>query len=96
MPYPANAAIFSYFSLDGIFKFFYICSNIMIESQYLKFYNYFGKRRRFSVEGVLGKNSENGEGANESLPFFVGGGGDVREINWWKCVDEIIEKVVII
>jgi hypothetical protein len=63
IPYP-----FSSKSEFSIFR-----NEIMVKSRYFKFYNYFGKFREPPVEGLWGKNFENGEGANESLPFFVGG-----------------------
>jgi hypothetical protein len=43
----------------------------MGKNQYSVFYNYFVKFREPPVESVLGKNSGNSEGANESLPFFI-------------------------
>jgi hypothetical protein len=70
-----------------MFRFSIFVLSIMIKSQYLKFYNHFGKFREPPVEGVWGKNSENGEGANGSLPFFVWDEkkmksfGDVRVLN---------------
>jgi hypothetical protein len=47
----------------------YIYSEFMTISRYLEFYDYFGKFRRLPIEGVFGKNEN--EGANGSLPFFV-------------------------
>jgi len=43
----------------------------MYKSQYLAFYNYFGKHRKPPPEGLFGENLKNCEGANENLPFFV-------------------------
>jgi hypothetical protein len=42
----------------------------MLRSQCLNVYNHFGKLREPPVEGLLFENYRNGEGANESLPFF--------------------------
>jgi len=62
----------------------------MIGSQYLMFCNYFRKFREPPLKGILLKNSKNGEGANGSLPFFVGWNSYVQEMNQWKRVNEIL------
>jgi hypothetical protein len=55
-----------------MFRFSIFVLSIMIKSQYLKFYNHFGKFREPPVEGLLLKNYGKGGGASGSLPFFVG------------------------
>jgi len=45
----------------------------MLGNQYLIFYNDFVKLREPPTEGLFFKHSKNGEGANGSLPFFIGG-----------------------
>jgi hypothetical protein len=43
----------------------------MIRNKYPVFYNYFRKFRELPIEGVFGKNKN--EGANEKLLFLLGG-----------------------
>jgi hypothetical protein len=45
----------------------------MTGSQHAVIYNCFGKFREPLMEGLFCRNSKYCEGANESLPFFVGG-----------------------
>jgi len=57
----------------------------MIESQYSVFYNYFGQFRYHPLDGLLLRNSKNGDWTNGSLPFFV-----------WYSIQEIKQKIKLI
>ena len=46
---------------------YYFCSIIMFEDRKWAFFNYFGKRRRLSVDNSF----EEWRGVNDNSPFFV-------------------------
>jgi len=59
--------------VDKVAIFYYFRIIIVFGNQYSVFYSDFRKWRELPLKGILLKNSKNGEGANESLPFFIVG-----------------------